>query len=146
MRTVRAQISLATFHVIKPSQRAGTFLEISTGVQTRAGSLLTQTSLYMWGKTLQSASLFVVLNILSVCYEFPNLAMKAILEWTPGQAWRQSEDRAALKKTSNSFGKRMNRDRIFSEWLVEAKYIRTWTPFGRAHFYKPVVVCKVIYC
>lgn len=61
----------------------------------------------MWRKTSQPATLFVVLDILPVCYEFPNLAMRAILVWTPGWAWRQSEDRELhLKKTSNPFEKK----------------------------------------
>lgn len=51
--------------------------------------------------------MFVVLNIPPICYDFPNLAMGAILEWTPGRAWRQSENRELhLKKTSNCFEKK----------------------------------------
>lgn len=69
---------------------------------TWAGPLVKQTSLYMWRKKLQPATLFVVLNMPPVCYEFPNLDMRAILEWTPGRVWRQSEDRELhLKKTPN---------------------------------------------
>lgn len=95
-------------------QKAGQILETSTEVLTRAGPLLKWTSLYMWRKKLQPATLFVVLNIPPVCYEFPNLAVRAILEWTPGRAWRQSEDRELhLKKTSNPSETRKNIDRIF---------------------------------
>lgn len=61
-------------------QKAGQILETSTEVLTRAGPLVKQTSLYMRRKKLQPATLFVVLNMPPVCYEFPNLAMRAILE------------------------------------------------------------------
>lgn len=40
------------------------------------------------------AMVFVALNIPPVRSDFPNLAMRAILEWTPGRAWRQSGKRA----------------------------------------------------
>ena len=60
----------------------------------------------MWSKKLQPATLFVVLNMPPVCYEFPNLAMRAILEWTPGRAWRQSEDRELHLKDSKPFERR----------------------------------------
>lgn len=83
-------------------------------VLTRVGSLLKPTSLYMWRKKSQPATLFVVLNIPPVCYEFPNLAMRAILEWTPGLAWRQSKDSVLhLKEASNSFENRKNTHWIF---------------------------------
>lgn len=41
----------------------------------------------------QPATVFVALNIPPVRSDFPNLAMRAILEWTPGRAWRQSGKR-----------------------------------------------------
>lgn len=41
----------------------------------------------------QPATVFVSLNIPLVRSDFPNLAMRAILEWTPGRAWRQSGKR-----------------------------------------------------
>lgn len=83
------------------------FLETSTEVLTQAGPLLKQPSLYMWKKQLQPATMFVVLNIPPICYDFPNLAVRAILEWTPGRAWRQWENRELhLKKTSNNFEKK----------------------------------------
>ena len=41
----------------------------------------------------QPATVFVALNIPPVRSDFPNLAMGAILEWTPGRAWRQSGKR-----------------------------------------------------
>ena len=40
-------------------------------------------------KKSQPAPQFVVSNIPPERYEFPNLAMRAILEWTPGREWRQ---------------------------------------------------------
>jgi len=84
--------------------KAGQTLETATEVLTGAGAPLKQTSRNMWRKILQPATLFVVSNIPPVCYEFPNLAMRPILEWTPGRAWRQTEDRELhLKKTSNIF-------------------------------------------
>ena len=83
------------------------FRNISWSADSSWFSFEKWTSLYMWRKKLQPATLFVVLNIPPVCYEFPNLAMRAILEWTPGRAWRQSEDRELhLKKTSNPFEKK----------------------------------------
>lgn len=98
---------LGDFSCDQTMQKAGQILEASIEVLTRAGPLLKRTSLYMWRKTLQPATLFAVLNIPPVCYEFPNLAVRAILEWTPGWAWRQSEDRELrLKKTSNPFEKK----------------------------------------
>lgn len=42
--------------------------------------------------------MFVVLNIPPVCCDFPILAMRAILERTPGRLWRQSGS-GELKKT-----------------------------------------------
>lgn len=104
---------------------------------TPAGPLLKRTSLYMWRKKLQPATLFVVLNIPPVCYEFPNLAMRAILEWTPGRAWRQSEDRELhLKNTSNPFEKRKNTHRIFFYNESLRPRIFWHKPLWRTNFYK----------
>lgn len=72
----------------------------------------------MWRKELQPATVFVVSNIPPVCYEFPNLAMWAILEWTPGRDWRQSEDRELhLKNTWNPFKKLFEWQKIF--WDID---------------------------
>lgn len=53
---------------------------------TQAGAVLKHTPLNTRRKKLQPATVFVVLNIPPACYESPNLAMRAILESTPGQA------------------------------------------------------------
>lgn len=61
-------------------RKARRIWETSTGAPAQAAPLLKQTSLYMQRKKLQPATLFVDLNIPPERYEFPNLAMRAILE------------------------------------------------------------------
>lgn len=60
----------------------------------------------------QPATVFVALNIPPVRSDFPNLAMRAILEWTPGRAWRQSGKR---ELHSNDFKPLWKKMKIYRE-------------------------------
>lgn len=125
------------------------FRNIYWSADVSSPPLLKQISLNMWRKKLQPATLFVVLNIPPLCYEFPNLAMRPILEWTPGRAWRQSEDRELhLKKTSSLFNRIFSimtcwgpeyldtnpfEEQICSCCLVESG-LHSWEQFSTIHF------------
>lgn len=62
----------------------------------------------------QPATVFVALNIPPVRSDFPNLAMRAILEWTPGRAWRQSGKR---ELHSNDFKPLWKKMKIYRDLL-----------------------------
>lgn len=62
----------------------------------------------------QPATVFVALNIPPVRSDFPNLAMRAILEWTPGRAWRQSGKR---EQHSNDFKPLRKKMKIYRDPL-----------------------------
>lgn len=59
----------------------------------------------MQGEKWQPDTLFVVLNIPPVRCDFPILAMRAILEWTPGRPWRQSDGEELSRTLKISKGK-----------------------------------------
>lgn len=59
----------------------------------------------MWEEKWQPDTLFVVLNIPPVRCDFPILAMRAILEWTPGRPWRQSDGEELSRTLKISKGK-----------------------------------------